>query len=163
MYNNPYMNAYNPQVSIDRINQQMQELEQMKQRLQQPQPTAQSQMTPNINQTFQLAPTSNNNIKYANNIDDVNKEFVVVETPFFTKDFSQMWLKNPKGEVKIYELNEIISKDDKDILISSLQMQVEELRKEINKNAKSINTNVDESNSSKESTDVSVSRTSKKK
>lgn len=161
MYNNPYyQNAYNPQVSIDRINNQIADLEKMRQQLQQP---PQQQMTPNINQTFQLAPTSNNNIKYANNIEDVNKEFVIVETPFFTKDFSQMWLKNPKGEVKIYELNEIIPKDDKDILISSLQMQIEELRKEINKNAKSTNTNDDESNSSKESTDVSISRTSKKK
>lgn len=160
MYQNPYMSSFNSQANIDRINAQMAELEKMKQQIQQP---PQQQITPNINQTFQLAPTSNNNIKYANNIEDVNKEFVIVETPFFTKDFSQMWLKNPKGEVKIYELNEIIPKDDKDILISSLQMQIEELRKEINKNAKSTNTNDDESNSSKESTDVSISRTSKKK
>ena len=36
MYNNPYINSYNPQPSIDRINAQMAELEKMKSQLQQP-------------------------------------------------------------------------------------------------------------------------------
>ena len=38
MYNNPYLNAYNPQVSIDKLNEQINNLEKMKSQLQQPQP-----------------------------------------------------------------------------------------------------------------------------
>ena len=158
MFNNPYVNTYNPQASIDRINAQMNELEKLKQQLQQP-----TQTTPNINQTFQLAPASNNGIKYANTIDDVNKEFVITETPFFTKDFSQMWLKNSKGEVKIYRLNEIIQKDEKDMLIEGLQFQIAELRKEIRENAKPNIEYVDEPIESTKSTSSSVSRTGKSK
>ena len=59
------------------------------------------------------------------------------ETPFFSKDLSVVWIKNTKGEIKSYELTEIIPQDDKDLLITSLQMQIEELRKEIKNNAKS--------------------------
>ena len=129
MFGNPY-NAYNPQITIDKINEQMNELNRIKQQLQQPQ-------QPSINQTFQLSPTSSNNIKYVNNIDDVNKELVFNDTPFFTKDLSQMWLKNSKGEIRFFELNEVIKKDDKDLLITSLQMQIEDLRKEMRNNAKS--------------------------
>ena len=54
MYNNPYMNNYNQQATVDRINAQMNELEKMKQQLQQPiqQPT-------NLTQNFQLTPNVN--------------------------------------------------------------------------------------------------------
>ena len=156
MYNNSYANIYNPQMSIDRINAQMAELEQMKQRLQQP------AQQPSINQTFQLTPTAST-IKYAQTIDEVSNEYVLTETPFFTKDFSQMWLKNTKGDIKTYTLEEIIPKDERDILIESLQLQVEQLRKEVRTNAKSNSNDDDESNSCKESTNVSVPRTSSKK
>lgn len=156
MYNNPYM-PYNNQSAIDRINTQMAELEKMKEQLQKPvQP-------PSINQTFQLASSSNSNMKYANNIEDVNKELVFNDTAFFTKDLSQMWLKNAKGEIKTYQLNEIVEKDEKDILITSLQMQIEELRKEIKQNAKSVDDNVNEPITSSQSTNGKLPRTSTKK
>ena len=156
MFNNPYMNSYNPQMTIDKINEQMNELNRMKQQLQQPQ-------QPSINQTFQLSPTSNNNIKYVNNIDDVNKELVFNDTPFFTKDLSQMWLKNSKGEIRFFELNEVIKKDDKDLLIASLQMQIEDLRKEMRNNAKSNDEYVTSTNQDEKPSNVSNVRTSKKK
>lgn len=155
MYNNPY-NGYNQQVNIDRINAQMNELEKIKQQLQQP------VQQPSINQTFQLA-NNPNGIKYANNIEEVQKETVIGETPFFSRDMSILWVKNIKGEIKSYELCEIIQKDDKDILIESMQYQIEELRKEIKENAKSINEYVDEPIKSTKSSDVSISRTSTKK
>ena len=156
MYNNPYMQSgYNTQANLDRINAQINELEEMKKRLQQP------PQQPSINQTFQLTPAQSN-IKYANNIEDVNKELVFSDTPFFTRDLSQMWLKNAKGEIKVFELNEIVPKDERDLLIESLQMQVTELRKEIKENAKPINNDDDESNSSKKSSSISNARTSKK-
>ena len=122
MYNNPYyQNAYNPQVSIDRINNQIADLEKMRQQLQQP------QQTPSINQTFQLAPNGNA-MKYVNTIDDVNKELVYSDTPFFSKDMTVMWVKNAKGDIKSYELKEIIPKDNKDLQIEYLQSQIEELK-----------------------------------
>ena len=159
MYNNPYMpaymNNYNQQNISDRIDNQIAQLQQMKEQMKNTQ-------TGGITQNFQLTPAQNN-IKYANTIDDVLKETVLIETPFFSKDMSVMWLKNPNGSIKSFELNEIIPKDNKDILISSLQMQIEELRKEVKENAKSVDSNDDESVKNETTSNVSVSRTSKKK
>ena len=158
MYNNPYVNMYNPQANIDRINNQIAELEKMKSQIPQnmPQPTS-------LTQNFQLAPTSRDIIKYAASMEEVQREMVVGDTPFFSKDMSVVWIKNTKGEIKTYELNEIVARDDKDLLIASLQMQMEELRKEVKANAKSTNDDANESDSSKESSNVSNGRTSKKK
>lgn len=157
MYNQPFMNYYNSQSAIDRINSQMAELEKMREQLQKPvQPT-------NLTQNFQIAPTNREVIKYANSMEEVQRDMVIGDTPYFSKDMSVVWIKNTKGDIKTYELSEIVAKDDKDLLIEGLQFQIAELRKEIKENAKSINDDVDESNSSKEPTDVSISRTSKKK
>jgi len=120
MYN--YINPYNRQMEIDRINAQMNELEKMKAQMQQP-------MQPNINQTFQLAPTSRDVIRYANNIEEVQRDMVIGDTPYFSKDMSVVWIKNTKGEIKIYELTEIIPKDSKDVEIEYLKSQIEELKK----------------------------------
>lgn len=158
MYNNPYVNMYSPQANIDRINNQIAELEKMKSQIPQnaPQPT-------NLTQNFQLAPTSRDIIKYAASMEEVQREMVVGDTPFFSKDMSVVWIKNTKGEIKTYELKEIVARDDKDLLIASLQMQMEELRKEVKANAKPINDDANEPDSSKESSSVSNGRTSTKK
>lgn len=157
MFNNPY--NYNQQNNIDRINNQIAELEKLKQNLPQaPSPT-------NLTQNFQLAPT-NQSIKYANSIEDVKKEIIISDTPYFSKDLSVVWIKNTKGDIKAYELTEIVQKDEKDLLIENLQLQINELTKsikEMTKNAKSITSNDDESTESKESSSVQVSRTSKTK
>ena len=131
MYNNPYFNVYNPQANIDKLNEQINNLEKMKAQMQQP---------PAINQTFQLAPTKDV-IKYASSIDEVQRDMVIGDTPYFSKDMSVVWIKNVKGEIKTYELNEIIPRDEKDIKIEILQSQIEELRKEMKKNEWN-NTNV---------------------
>ena len=124
MYNNPYLSAYNNQANIDRINAQMAELEKIKQQMQQPlqQPT-------NLTQNFQIAPTNREVIRYANSMDEVQRDMVVGDTPYFSKDMSVVWVKNTKGEIKTYELNEIVPKDEKDIKIEYLQAQIEELKK----------------------------------
>ena len=130
MYGNPYINTnYNPQSSIDRINAQMNELEKMKQQLQQP-----PQQPTNLTQNFQLAPQNRDVIKYAASIDEVQRESVIGDTPFFSKDMSIVWIKNTKGEIKTYELTEIIPKDEKDLKIEFLQAQIKELKKGMNKN-----------------------------
>ena len=124
MFNNPYANIYNPQPSIDRINAQMAELENMKKQLQQP-----MQQPTNLTQNFQLSPTNNNVIKYANSMEDVEKNMVIGDTPFFSNDMSVVWIKKTNGEIKSYELNEIVKKDEKDLKIDLLMAQIEELKK----------------------------------
>lgn len=138
MYNNPYMTAYNPQTSIDRLNEQINNLEKMKSQLQQPQP--QPQPT-NLTQNFQLAPTSRDVIRYATSIEEVQRDMVIGDTPYFSKDMSVVWIKNLKGEIKTYELTEIVPKDEKDLQIELLQSQINELRKEM-KNNERITSNV---------------------
>ena len=156
MYNN-YM-PYNQQLSLDRINNQMAELEKMKEQLQKPiqQPT-------NLTQNFQIAPTNREIIRYANSMEEVQRDMVVGDTPYFSKDMSVVWIKNTKGEIKTYELNEIVPKDEKDLLIESLQMQISELRKEVKENAKSNSTNDAEPVKNEKSSSVSTSKSSSKK
>lgn len=158
MFNNPY-NTYNQQANVDRINSQIAELEKLKQTLpQNPLPT-------NLTQNFQLAPT-NQTMKYANSMEDVKKEIVVGDTPYFSKDLSIVWIKNTKGEVKAYELKEIVQKDEKDLMIENLQLQINELTKsikEMNENAKPTSSNDDEPVEGEEPSSVQVHRTSKTK
>ena len=157
MFNNPY--NYNQQSNVDRINSQIAELEKLKQSLpQNPLPT-------NLTQNFQLAPT-NQTMKYANSLEDVKKEIVVSDTPYFSKDLSIVWIKNTKGEVKAYELKEIVQKDEKDLMIENLQLQVNELTKSIKEmiqNAKPTSSNDDEPTESEEPSSIQARRTSKTK
>ena len=120
MYNNSYYNPYGQQNLSDRIDTQIAQLTQMKEQMKNQQPA--------INQTFQLAPNGTNTIRYANTIDDVSKEIIYGDTPFFSKDMSVLWIKNTKGQIKTYELNEIIPKDSKDLQIEYLQEQIKELK-----------------------------------
>lgn len=127
MYNNPYVSAYNPQSSLDRINSQMAELQRMKEQLQQP-----VQPTPtNLTQNFQISPTNRDVIRYAGSIDEVQRDMVIGDTPYFSKDMSVVWIKNTKGDIKTYELDEIIPMDDKDLQIQYLQSEIEELKGKI--------------------------------
>ena len=159
MYNNPYISAYNPQSSIDRINAQINELEKMKQQMQQP-----VQSTPtNLTQNFQLAPNNREVIRYANSIDEVQRDMVIGDTPYFSKDMSVVWVKNTQGNVKTYELKELIEKDEKDFKIEFLMAQMEDMKKEMAKNAKSINADDDEPIEDEKPTSFSIVRTSKKK
>ena len=89
-------------------------------------------------------------MRYANSLEDVNREMVYVDTPFFSKDMSIVWVKNNKNEIKTYELHEIVPKDEKDIKIDFLMAQIEELKKGMIKNESNGNvnesiTNTDES------------------
>ena len=112
--------VYNPQASIDRINSQIAELEKMKAAIP---PVPQAPIT----QNFQLAP-SKDVIKYAGSIDEVKKDLVIGDTPYFSKDLSVVWIKNTMGNIKTYELKEIVEKDEKDMMIDLLQAQINELK-----------------------------------
>lgn len=154
MYNNPF-NSYNPQMNIDRINGQIQELQKIREQLQQ----TPSQPT-NLTQNFQLAPSNNNILKYAGSIEDVKNSIVIGDTPFFSKDMSVVWIKDTKGNIKIYELNEIIEKDDKDLKIEYLQAQIEELKKGMVNNEPVTNVNGSITDTSKGEKSSSISKTS---
>ena len=131
MFNNPYLNNYNQQASVDRINAQMNELEKLKHQLQQS--NLQPQMPTNLTQNFQISPTSRDVIRYAGSFEEVQRDMVIGDTPYFSKDMSVVWIKNSKGEIKTYELEEIIQKDNKDLQIEYLQAQIQELKKGMKK------------------------------
>lgn len=146
---------YNIQPSMDRINAQINELQKMKEQLQQP-------ITPptNLTQNFQLAPTNREVIRYASSMDEVQRDMVIGDTPYFSKDMSVVWIKNTKGDIKTYELNEIIAKDEKDIKIELLQQQLNELKGMISSEH---NADVNESIKDEESTSIpTVSKSTKK-
>lgn len=138
MFNNPYMQQQN----LDRINDQIKQLENIRNQMQQPVP---------ITQNFQLAPSSS--IRYAKSIEEVDKSPVIGDTPFFSQDMAVLWLKSASGEVKTYELKEIIKKDEKDLKIELLMAQIEEMKN----NAKSNSTNVDATIKDEEPTSISKS------
>lgn len=157
MYNNPYMNYqqnYNQQSINDRIDNQIAQLQQMKEQMKHNQ-------QPAINQTFQLAPQQSG-MKYANSLDDVNKEMVYADTPFFSKDMSVVWIKNNKNEIRTYELNEIVPKDAKDMQIEYLQAQIQELKGMIKNDANVSNASAKQNATDTEANDGAVGTTTKK-
>lgn len=141
MFNNPYnmpnyLNNFNQQAAYENIDNQINKLQQLKEQMKN------NQQQPAINQTFQLAPNSVGEMKYVSSIDEVNKEHVFVDTPFFSKDLSVLWLKNANGNVKAYELNEIVEKDEKDMQIALLQAQINELKKGMSVNEQFITNDI---------------------
>lgn len=146
MYNNPYVRNYNQQNMYDQIDNQINQLQQMREQMKN-----NANQQPAINQTFQLAPSNLGGLRYFNTIDEVDKEVVYSDTPFFSKDMSVLWLKNNKGEIRTYELKEIIPKDSKDLQIEYLQARIDKLEGMIkdeqpitNVNAEQITTNTSE-------------------
>jgi hypothetical protein len=142
---NMFPNYYANQ-NLEKINAQINELERLKQQIQQPAP---------ITQNFQIAP--NNFMRYANSYDDVMKNSVMGDTPFFSQDMTVLWVKKATGEVKSYEVKEIIEKDEKDVKIELLMAKINELEKGMKLNAKSDSDDVNESVESEKSTSISKS------
>ena len=154
--NNPYVRPYNNVISqqsmYEQIDNEINNLQQMKERMKNSQ-AQQPQQPTSINQTFQLAPTNRELIRYASSIDEVQRDMVIGETPYFSKDMSVVWIKNVNGNIKSYELNEIVEKDAKDIQIEYLQAQIDQLKKGMVKNEQSTS-NVDDEQISTDSTRV---------
>jgi hypothetical protein len=89
---------------------------------------------------------------------------VLGDTPYFSKDMSVLWVKNVKGEIKSYELKEIVQKDEKDLQIEFLQAQIEDLKRErVINNEQPINSNVNEPIENKKPTNVQSNRRNGKK
>ena len=92
----------------------------------------------------------------------MQKELVLGDTPYFSRDMSVVWIKNHKGEIKAYTLAEIVQKDEKDLKIEYLQAQIEELKKGMNKD-ESVYEHDDESIKDEESASTETVRRTKKK
>lgn len=156
MFNNPYMQrGINQQNMYEQIDNQINQLNQMKEQIKS------NQQQPAINQTFQLAPNNNHTMRYANTIDDVNKETVYFDTPFFSKDMSILWVKSVGGNIKSYELNEIIPKDAKDMQIEYLQSQIEELKGMIKDDANVTNDDAKQNETNPTTNDEPIRTTTK--
>lgn len=147
-------NTYNPQASLDRINSHIAELEKMKQQI------SQQQMPTNLTQNFQIAPNQGG-IKYAESLEQVEKELVLLDTPYFSRDMSVLWLKKPQGGVQTYELREIVKKDEKDLKIELLIAKIEQLEKEINNEPN--DDDINEPTKDEKPSNVSKGRTTKTK
>lgn len=155
MYNTPNFNAYtgsiNHQSIAERIDSQINQLQQMKEQIKN------NNQQPSINQTFQLAPNNTGGLKFVNSLEDVNKENVFIDTPFFSKDLSVLWIKKPNGNIRAYELNEIVKKDEKDLQIEFLTAKINELEGMI-KNEQPITNDYAEQNETDTSTDDDATR-----
>lgn len=113
----------------DKIDRQMQQVQQMNQNQMQQQPV------PNVTQNFQLAPNPSSNeleSKYVNNIDEVKGIFVMKTGVFLNKDLNTLWIKNTNGDIRTFELSEIIPQDPKDIEINNLKQELQRMREMIN-------------------------------
>lgn len=118
MYGNLY---YNNQMNLDKIDGQIKELENMRRHYQSQQPV--------FNQTLQLAPNTSG-IRHATSIEAVGKELVLADTVFLSEDEKTMWIKDVKGVIRTFDINEVVKKDEKDLLIDKLKDEIERLKKE---------------------------------
>ena len=136
-------NPYNNQMYMQDLQNMRDRIDRQMQLANQNQP----QTTP-ITQNFQLAPNQNNGIKYVSSIEDVRKELVFADTLFINKELSQLWLKNASGDIKVYQLIEIVEKDPKDAKIEELEAKLDELLKE-KENEQYVNENANGTTTSK--------------
>jgi len=141
----------------ERIDKQMQQMQQLNQNQMQQQP-----VPTNLTQTFQLAPQINSNselqCQYADNIEQVKGIFVMKTGVFLNKELNTLWIKNTNGDIRTFELNEIIPQDPKDIEINNLKKELQRMKEMINYGNESDvdNTDYDESNESKNAKKLST-------
>ena len=143
----------------DKIDRQMQQIQQFNQNQMQPQ-----QAPTNLTQNFQLAPNPTNNeleSKYANNIDEVKNTFVMKTGVFINKDFNTLWIKTTNGNIRTFQLNEIIEQDPKDLEIQNLRNEIERMKGMIN--YESDNSDVDVEVTAKKSSGVQRNKSSNAK
>ena len=147
--NNQYymQNMQDLQNMKERIDKQMQQMQQFNQnQIQNQQPI------PQINQSFQFAPNPTNNeleSKYVNNIDEVRNTFVMKTGVFLNKELNTLWIKNTNGDIRTFELNELVEIDPKDREITMLKQELEKMKEMISNESNVNNSDYDESNESK--------------
>lgn len=175
-YMNPYINTYNQQPmnnmqQVNNYDEYLKYLEKEKERIEKSKEQYMNrfQQQPTLNQTIQVTPTPSQSIalKHVKGVEDVNSELVMFETPFVLDDYSILFIKNTKGEIRTFEMKEIVPKDEKDKIIEQLRLENEELKGMISNestnatNDEQSNTTIDKSTKAKTTSNVSVSATSK--
>ena len=141
--NNQYymQNMQDLQNMKEKIDRQMQQMQQFNQNQMQQQPI------PQVTQNFQLAPNPNNNeleSKYVNNIDEVKGIFVMKTGVFLNKELNTLWMKNTNGDIRTFELSEIIEQDPKDVEINNLKQELQRMKEMISNESNVNNSNIDE-------------------
>ena len=176
-YMNPYVNTYNQQPmnnmqQVNNYDEYLKYLEKEKERIEKSKEqyiNRFQQQQPTLNQTIQVTPTPSQSIalKHVKGVEDVNSELVMFETPFVLDDYSALFIKNAKGEVRTFTMEEIVPKDEKDKIIEQLRLENEELKGMIS-NESTNETNDEQGNATiskptktKATSNVSVLRTSK--
>ena len=157
LYMQNLQDLQNMREKIDRQMQQMQQLNQNQMQQQQPVP---------ITQNFQLAPNPTNNeleSKYANNIDEVKGIFVMKTGVFLNKELNTLWIKNTNGDIRTFELSEIIDIDPKDKEIAILKQELEKMKEMISNESNGNNTDNDGADESKKSARIPVRKQSNAK
>lgn len=122
--NNGQYYMQNLQDMRDRIDNQMKQYQQSQAQMQQP-------VAQPITQNFQLAPQPTNNeiqAKYVNNIEDVKNTFVMTAGLFVNKEMNTLWFKNVNGDIRTFNLQEIIEQDEKDLEIQRLRNEIENMK-----------------------------------
>ena len=153
--NNGQYYMQNLQDMRDRIDNQMKQYQQQ----QMQQPVAQP-----ITQNFQLAPQPTNNeiqAKYVNNIDDVKNTFVMTTGLFVNKEMNTLWFKNVNGDIRTFNLQEIIEQDERDLEIQRLRNELENMKGMIA--SESNNSNVDVEVTNEKSPKLQVNKRSNAK
>lgn len=162
MYGNYPANNFNNQMYMQELQNMRDRID--KQMMQMQQPT-QNQQTPAINQTFQITPTNQSindlESKFVNDIEEVKNTLVMKTGVFLTSDLKTAYVKDVSGNIRTFELNEVIELDEKDKQIIALQEQIEEM-KGMMQNAQYDNADVDESASESKSTKISTNKSIKK-
>ena len=175
-YINPYVNTYTQQPmnnmqQINNYDDYLKYLEKEKERVEKSKEQYMSryQQPTVINQTFQSSPNGVAGLKHINSIEDVEKELTVVETAFVTNNYTQLFIKNAKGEIRTFDMFEVIPKDEKDEIIEQLRSENNKLKGMIKNestnatNDEECDTTIDKPTKTKATSNVSVSRTSKAK
>lgn len=176
-YMNPYINTYNQQPmnnmqQVNNYDEYLKYLEKEKERIEKSKEqyiNRFQQQQPTLNQTIQVTPTPSQSIalKHVKGVEDVNSELVMFETPFVLDDYSTLFIKNTKGEIRTFEMKEIVPKDEKDKIIEQLRLENEELKGMISNestnatNDEQSNATIDKPTKAKTTSNVSVSTTSK--
>lgn len=137
---NPYNNTnyyaqkmQNLQGIREQTDKQIQELQNMLQMQQQMQQQVYPQQ-PQIQQTFQLSNPTNNtdfDARYAETIEEIKNVIVYRNTLFINKSMNKLYFKDASGNIKAYELNEIIEKDPKDVLIDNQKDEIDQLKGQV--------------------------------
>lgn len=161
--NNQYymQNMQDLQNMREKIDRQMQQMQQLNQNQMQQQPTP-----TNLTQNFQLAPNPTNNeleSKYANNIDEVRNTFVMKTGVFLNKELNTLWIKNTNGDIRTFELNELVEIDPKDREIALLKQELEKMKEMISNESNGNNTDNDGADESKKSARIPVRKQSNAK